>query len=99
MVPGTVCRDVVVEDDVAVSTRAMNPPAARIRRVSEVDDALVDALADLLIDCVDGGASVSFMLPISRERAVAFWRGVARDVAAGRRLLLVAEGDGGVCGS
>jgi len=51
----------------------------------------VDALADVLVDCVDGGASVSFMAPLAREKAEAFWRGVADGVAAGDRLLLVAE--------
>jgi hypothetical protein len=58
----------------------------------------VAALADLLIDCVEGGASVSFMLPLTRDRAVAFWRRVLEDVAAGRRALLVLDavtgGDG-----
>ena len=51
----------------------------------------IDALADLLIDCVEGGASVSFMLPISRATALTFWRGVADAVARGERTLLVAE--------
>jgi GNAT superfamily N-acetyltransferase len=50
----------------------------------------VDALADVLIDCVEGGASVSFMLPISRLTAVDFWRGVADGVARNDRILLVA---------
>jgi GNAT superfamily N-acetyltransferase len=59
----------------------------------------VAALADLLIDCVEGGASVSFMLPLTRERAVAFWRRVLEDVAAGRRALLVAEDAEGTCGT
>ena len=49
------------------------------------------ALADILIDCVEGGASVSFMAPLSREKAQAFWRMVADGVAAGERTLLVAE--------
>lgn len=49
------------------------------------------ALADILIDCVEGGASVSFMSPLSREKAQAFWRGVAEGVANGERALLVAE--------
>ena len=49
------------------------------------------ALADLLIDCVEGGASVSFMWPISRATALAFWRSVADAVARGERTLLVAE--------
>lgn len=55
----------------------------------------IEALADLLIDCVQGGASVSFMWPLPRERALAFWRGVAQGVARGERLLLVAEDSAG----
>jgi len=70
-----------------------------LRRVAAADAALVAALADLLIDCVEGGASVSFMLPLTRARAIAFWQRVATDVAAGRRALLVAEDAHGVCGT
>lgn len=70
-----------------------------IRRLLAVDDAHLEALAGVLIDCVEGGASVSFMLPLSRERAMAFWRGVAGGVAAGHRALLVAEDAGGICGT
>lgn len=66
--------------------------AVTIRRVcSAAAAACVDGLADLLIDCVEGGASVSFMLPLSRDRALGFWRGVADDVVRGDRVLLVAE--------
>jgi GNAT superfamily N-acetyltransferase len=43
------------------------------------------------MDCVEGGASVSFMAPLTRERADAFWRRVAQGIAAGDRLLVVAE--------
>ena len=64
-----------------------------------LDDALIDQLAAVLIDCVDGGASVSFMHPLTRDRAVAFWRRVAQGVAAGERALLVAEDAKGVCGT
>ena len=53
--------------------------------------ACVDALADLLIDCVEGGASVSFMGPLPRAKALGFWRGVAEGVARGERALLIAE--------
>lgn len=75
----------------------MNTPA-RIRRV-EPDEArdparaaaLAAGLAEVLADCVEGGASVSFMSPLTRERAAAFWRRVLDDVAAGARALLVAE--------
>ncbi|MGC7405713.1 N-acetyltransferase family protein [Pandoraea pneumonica] len=53
--------------------------------------AAIDSLADVLVDCVEGGASVSFMLPLTRERATAFWRKVADGVARGERVLLVAR--------
>lgn len=63
-----------------------------IRRLDAAQAAAsVEALADLLSDCVEGGASVSFMWPLPRERALAFWRGVADGVARGERVLLVAE--------
>jgi ribosomal protein S18 acetylase RimI-like enzyme len=52
-------------------------------------------LALLLKDCVDGGASVGFMWPLSRERCIAFWAGVDGAVRAGQRRLLVARNDAG----
>jgi GNAT superfamily N-acetyltransferase len=56
----------------------------------------IGALSAVLIDCVEGGASVSFMSPLTHERADAFWQGVAEGVAAGERILLVArEGSSG----
>src|SRR5882762_6721123 len=72
-----------------------------VRRVGTNEvAACVEALADVLIDCVEGGASVSFMLPISREKAVQFWRKIADDVARGERVLLVAEdGNGQIVGT
>lgn len=69
------------------------------RRLRAVDDRQVGQLADVLVDCVTGGASVGFMLPLTRERAVAFWERVARSVAAGERALLVAEDAEGICGT
>lgn len=70
-----------------------------VRRLHAVDDARIAGLADVLIDCVEGGASVSFMHPLPRERALAFWHMVARDVTAGRRALVIAEDGQGVCGT
>src|SRR5437879_11211761 len=69
----------------------MSTPIWSVRRLHALDDALIDGLADVLLDCVEGGASVSFMQPLARDRAVAFWQGVAQDVAAGGRAVLVAE--------
>lgn len=64
----------------------------KVRRIGANEAAAcVEALADVLIDSVEGGASVSFMLPLPREKAVAFWRGVANGVARNERVLLVAE--------
>lgn len=75
--------------------------AITIRRVA-TNEAMgcVDALAGLLIDCVEGGASVSFMLPITRQTAVQFWRRVAEGVASDERILLIAEnGEGRIVGT
>lgn len=55
----------------------------------------IGALSSVLIDCVEGGASVSFMLPLTQERADAFWQGVAEGVAVGERILLVAQDECG----
>src|SRR5262245_58178036 len=77
----------------------MNTPTWSPRRLHTLDDAQIDELADVLIDCVEGGASVSFMHPLARERAVAFWRRVAQGVATGERALLVADDEHGLCGT
>ena len=77
----------------------MITPTWSPRRLHALDDAQIDALAGVLIDCVEGGASVSFMHPLPRDRAVAFWRRVAQGVAAGERALLVAEDARGLCGT
>jgi GNAT superfamily N-acetyltransferase len=74
-------------------------PTWTLRRLHEVDDTQIDALAGVLIDCVEGGASVGFMHPLTRDRAVAFWRRVAQGVAAGERALLIAEDAQGLCGT
>ena len=71
-----------------------------VRRVrADKAAGLVDALADVLIDCVEGGASVSFMLPLPRAKALAFWRGVTEAVTRGERALLVAELEGRIVGT
>jgi GNAT superfamily N-acetyltransferase len=77
----------------------MSNPAWTLQRLHKVDDAQIEGLVDVLIDCVKGGASVSFMWPLTRERARAFWQRVARGVAAGERVLVIAEDAEGVCGT
>jgi GNAT superfamily N-acetyltransferase len=77
----------------------MSAPRWSPRRLRALDAAQIDELAGVLIDCVESGASVSFMHPLTRERAMAFWRRVAEGVAAGERALLVAEDAQGLCGT
>jgi GNAT superfamily N-acetyltransferase len=68
-----------------IEVRALNGAQAR---------AHLTALADILIDCVEGGASVSFMLPFPQSEALHFYEKVIRDVEAGQRILLAAfDGD------
>lgn len=56
-------------------------------------------LSDILIGCVAEGASVSFLPPLSREKARAFWKRVSTEVAQSHRLLLVAWLDGVLAGT
>jgi len=70
-----------------------------IRRLQAVDEEQVAELADLLIDCIDGDAGVSFLHPLEPEKARAFWRDVASDVCMGARALLVAEDEAGIVGT
>ena len=70
-----------------------------VRLLDRVGEPEIQDLAEVLIDCVEGGASVSFMLPITRDRAIVFWRKVAQGVAAGERVLLVADDAFGICGT
>ncbi|HXW20907.1 MAG TPA: GNAT family N-acetyltransferase [Roseiarcus sp.] len=51
----------------------------------------VEELSDLLIDCVEGGASVGFMHPLAREKARAFWLAIGARAAAGAHELLAVE--------
>lgn len=71
----------------------------RTYRLETVTDGQLQSLAGLLIDCVEGGASVSFMHPLSMDKALVFWRGVADSVARGERALLVAEDAAGIVGT
>lgn len=69
--------------------------AATVRLLSarEASDRIGE-LSEILMDCVEGGASVSFMLPFPRAAAEVFWRGVIARVAAGECLLLGAHAAG-----
>lgn len=71
-----------------------------VRRLDAVElHARVDELADLLVDTVAGGASLGFLAPLDRPTALAWWRGRADGVAAGRLAVWVAADGGRVLGT
>ena len=62
-----------------------------IRQLDSADGLqYLDALADVLLDCVDGGASVSFMAPLARETAEAFFEDILQKAQRGECILLAA---------
>ena len=63
----------------------------RIRRLDVIGEREIEGLSDVLIDCVEGGASVSFMLPMTRAKAGAFWRAMAASATRGERAVIAAE--------
>jgi len=64
-----------------------------------VSEAVLEQLAAVLVDCVEGGASVSFMSPFSQAQALAFFRKVASSVTSGDTLLLAAKLGGRIVGT
>jgi len=58
----------------------------------------IAGLADVLIDAVDGGASVSFLAPLSADRAQQWWRDTLAG-ADGRAAFIVARDDAGIVGT
>ena len=77
----------------------MTRPAPIVQRLESLTEPQLQSLAGLLLDAVDGGASVSFMHPLSLPRALAFWQGVADGLASGERALFVAEDAEGIVGT
>jgi GNAT superfamily N-acetyltransferase len=66
--------------------------------VAPVADGDLDQLTDLLLDAVNGGASVSFMAGLSRETARDWWRRTVDGI--GRRgVILIARDRSGILGS
>jgi GNAT superfamily N-acetyltransferase len=70
-----------------------------IERLVELTDEHIQGLCDVLVDCVEGGASIGFVFPFTRDRAVEFWSRVAQGVATGKRALLIARDELGICGT
>lgn len=72
----------------------------QIRRLQVIGEREIQGLSDVLIDCVEGGASVSFMLPMTAEKARTFWVKAAESAARGERMIFAAEdGSGAIVGT
>jgi GNAT superfamily N-acetyltransferase len=67
-----------------------------VRRLTALGEKEIEGLSDVLIDCVEGGASVSFMFPMTRAKAESFWRGVSASAARGERVVVAAMDEAGV---
>jgi GNAT superfamily N-acetyltransferase len=74
--------------------------AVEIRRLPALGEPEIAGLCDVLVDCVQGGASVNFLLPMTRAKAEAWWRGAAASAARGERTVLAAvDGAGAIVGT
>ncbi len=59
----------------------------------------IEALARVLHDCVEGGASISFMWPFTLAEAHDYWESILGALEHKRLRLYAATRDGAVCGS
>jgi GNAT superfamily N-acetyltransferase len=82
----------VLSDDNLIMIQIRRLPAAEGRQY-------IGALADVLLDCVEGGASVSFMASLSKPEAEAFFVRVVEGVERGERILLAAFLDSELLGT
>jgi GNAT superfamily N-acetyltransferase len=77
-------------DEDAIEIRRLTPPEAHEQ---------LDALARVLVDCVEGGASVGYMAPFSHAEARAVFEEYAREAVDGRRIILGAFMDSELIGT
>jgi|LakMenEpi03Aug12_release.lakeMendotaPanAssembly.Ray.scaffolds.fasta_scaffold324308_1 ribosomal protein S18 acetylase RimI-like enzyme len=70
-----------------------------VETLSSFDDNDRMALAGLLRDAVENGASVGYVMPIDEADISAFWAGIAKDVVEGSRALLVVRQSGQIVGT
>jgi GNAT superfamily N-acetyltransferase len=68
----------------------LTPQQAQARRV---------ALVDLLVNSVEGGASVGFVWPMTRTKAETWWEETLASHARGERLIFTAEAQGRLDGT
>ncbi len=82
---------VVIASSPSRAAQMNSPNPVQVRCLETLGDREIQGLSDVLTDCVEGGASVSFMSPMTRAKAEAFWRSASASMARGERVVLVAE--------
>jgi GNAT superfamily N-acetyltransferase len=89
-----------VSDAAQAKRPALAPAWAEVRILSAAEaEREREALAEILADCVAGGASVSFMAPFTVEDAHRWWGGVIESVGTGRTVLFGAYREGTLFGT
>ncbi|CAD7051305.1 N-acetyltransferase [Pseudorhizobium endolithicum] len=70
-------------------------------RIADAETAMaaIPDLCEVLSDCINGGASLGFMLPFKPEDSADYWRGIAEQVGSGGIILALAEMEGRVVGT
>ena len=77
----------------------MSERAEIVALSAPLGDRALNELADVLVDCVDGGASVSFMAGFSQSDARKFFGKAESGIASGDLVLLAARVDGKIIGT
>jgi acetyltransferase len=67
----------------------MMPPTVRVVASTEIEE-LLPALAELLRESVDGGASLGFLPPLTHQEARRYWLSLRPELRGCSRLLFVA---------
>ncbi|WP_432735955.1 GNAT family N-acetyltransferase [Maridesulfovibrio sp. FT414] len=70
----------------------------KITLIKQIGEEQLASLCELLIDSVQGGASIGFHSPLSMKKAREYWNEVDSSLPSGR-ILLIAEEDSGIAGS
>jgi len=73
--------------------------AVRVRRLESSGEREIAGLCEVLIDCVEGGDSIGFMLPMTRAKAEEYWRSAVASAMRGERVILLAEQAGEIVGT
>jgi acetyltransferase len=60
---------------------------------------MIPSLADLLQNAVTNGASIGFLLPLTGNEAMGYWREVAKAIEEPYRILLVAKSNDDLAGT